>query len=70
MEGYIIKENGSILQKSDFRSLGLFTLLRTIGAQTIITCKNEDKTDVFSKGNIDVVVTPDIAVSAMRNFIP
>jgi len=75
VESYAINNDGKILNLKDFTSTSEnpFALLKNIGAEGIIGCKYADGADYststnFFKGNIDIIMTPDIVVSIAQKL--
>jgi hypothetical protein len=69
-ESYAINNNGKILNLKDFTSSSEnpFTLLKTVAAEGIVACRRTDGTDFFSKGNIDLIMTPDMVLSIAQKL--
>lgn len=70
VEGYVINNSGNIMNIKDFTSSSEnpFTLLKTVGAEGIISCKTTLGTNFLTKGNIDIIMTPDIVVSIAQKL--
>jgi len=70
LESYAINNSGKILNVKDFTSTSEnpFTILKNVGAEGIISCKTTLGNDFFTKGNIDLIMTPDIVVSIAQKL--
>ena len=65
-EGYGIDNGGGILNLNTFTSSSEnpFRVFKEIAGEQIIFCKKINGTDFFTRGNLDLVVIPDVIVSA------
>ncbi len=70
VEGYTINNDGKILNLKDFTSSNEnpFSLLKKVGAEGIISCKTTLGNDFFTRGNIDIIMTPDIVVAIAQKL--
>jgi hypothetical protein len=64
-ESYAINNSGTILNLKNFTSTSEnpFTLLKEVAAEQIIFCGKRDGTSFFTRGNLDLVFTPDLAIA-------
>lgn len=73
-EGYILNNKGEVLRIGHFlksEDKDPLSVLREIAFEGIITAKKENKVDnLFTRGNIDVVGTPDIVINAVKENLP
>jgi len=75
-EGYCINNDGKILKVSDFLnnpSMDPIGMLKTVAMEGIVAGEYTNGSAVFNRGNIDLVMTPDIVlavVSKLASQIP
>jgi len=64
-EVYAINNDGSILNLNNFTSTNEnpFTFLKKIAGEQVTFCRKVDNTSFFARGNLDLIVTPDLAVA-------
>ena len=71
-ESYVINNDGKVLNLNDFTnsSENPFVLFKQVAGEQIVFCrKTSDNTDFFyNRGNLDLVVTPDLIVSVAEKL--
>jgi hypothetical protein len=70
-EAYAINETGKILNLHDFTTDSLndpFGLLKTIAVEGIISGVDFNGAQVFNRGNIDLIVIPDLVVAIAQKY--
>ncbi|MDD5688089.1 MAG: FecR family protein [Elusimicrobia bacterium] len=72
-ESYAINNEGKLLNLKDFTSTSEnpFTVLKEVAGEMIVSVREGntvDSMDFLSKGNIDIVITPDIVVSIAQKL--
>ncbi|HBU69510.1 MAG TPA: hypothetical protein DEE98_03900 [Elusimicrobia bacterium] len=69
-EAYAINNNGGILTLGGFLSSSdnPFTIMKQVAAEEITFCRKLDGSDFLAKGNLDLVVTPDLALAVAQKL--
>jgi hypothetical protein len=69
-EGYVINNDGHILQVRDFTSSSgnPFIMLKQVAGEQIIFCRELDGRSFFRRGNLDLVYTPDLMIAVAQKL--
>ena len=74
LEGYVLNNKGEVLTLGYFvksEDKDPLSVLKEIAFEGIITAKKENKVDnLFTRGNIDIVGTPDLVINAIEKNLP
>lgn len=72
LESYVINNSGNILKLDNFATTpeNPFAFLKTVATQGIFSCKTLAGAEFFAKGNIDIVVTPDLLIGIAKELAP
>ena len=72
-EGYALNEDGKVLNLGDFTKSSIndpFGLAKTLSMEGILSARNSDGSDFMRKGNIDLVVIPDMVIAIASKYGP
>ncbi len=73
VEGYLLNQDGKVMGITDFTQNKIddpFGFAKTLAFETIVSVRNSNGGSMLNRGNIDLVIIPDMVVAGVQKLIP